>query len=248
MNPPTPSSTVAFSSSLCPPSSPLQPRPIHQHKPEPQLQRQLQPENWTRLQQEDADMLARFTTYTAAPHFLLTCNSCHVVLPLNRVENHFSNKIHNYSKPDCRRLLAAYTAVYLPTRPLLVRNEQELQNWTPTAQESLLVPTLPIYYAVHCTYNLPDGSRCPKIIMDDGKRQRNMRDHCRKVHHWQCTTKRGGQSQLDRMRRKQGREGEEMPWERGVPCQRLTDTGVGKAPQPALAKEAPQPASATEPP
>jgi hypothetical protein len=84
----------------------------------------------TDIQNLRAVRLGRLIDYVAEPYFFLTCKSCRVALPLSPVPAHSSSqKYHHYSHKDCVDALKAWQALFLSSRPIKLRNEDDLPNW-----------------------------------------------------------------------------------------------------------------------
>jgi hypothetical protein len=57
--------------------------------------------------------------------------ACRIAIPLSRVPAHFSStKYHPYSYKDCVDALEAWQALHLRSRPVRLRNEDDLRNWS----------------------------------------------------------------------------------------------------------------------
>jgi hypothetical protein len=85
----------------------------------------------THLQRLQAARLEQLIDYVAEPYFFLTCKSCRVALPLSRIPAHFSSpKYHPYRYKDCVDAHEARQALYPRSRPVKLRNEDDLRNWS----------------------------------------------------------------------------------------------------------------------
>ncbi|PVH91083.1 hypothetical protein DM02DRAFT_678251 [Periconia macrospinosa] len=166
-----------------------------------------------------ANRLWQLVVYVGEPHYFLICRTCRIALPLSRVASHFSSTGgHAYSRADCARLLAAWEAIFLPSYPIKLCNENDLANWSRPLTPTAPIPQLPVYYGLHCSYQDPaTGQRCPTLYSNEKHIQR----HCRKQHGWQNTRKRGRQRRSVAQKQEHHR-----PWEANVPCQRLTGKGT----------------------
>jgi hypothetical protein len=97
--------------------------------------------------------LEQLIDYVAEPYFFLTCKSCRVVLPLSRVPAYFSSlKYHSYSYKDCVDVLEAWQALHLWSRPVKLRNEDDLRDWSFPVTLPAPIPQLRTLYAFHCRH------------------------------------------------------------------------------------------------
>lgn len=120
----------------------------------------------TDIQSLRAARLEQLISYVAEPYFFLTCKSCRVALPLSRVPAHFSSqKHHHYSYKDCVDALKAWQALYLSSRPIQLRNEDDLRNWSLPVTHPAPIPQLRTLYAFYCRHTNPNtGQRCNVIL------------------------------------------------------------------------------------
>jgi hypothetical protein len=177
----------------------------------------------THLQRRQAARLEQLIDYVAEPYFFLTCKSCRVALPLSRVPAHFSSpKYHPYSYKDCADALKAWQDLHLWKRPVKLRNEDDLRDWSFPVPLLAPIPQLRTLYAFHCRYSDPNtGQRCNMIL----SARIGIRRHYIQVHGRDGTTLTSkGIRPSHNLRHLKDQDD---LWEPNVVCQRLTLTGNG---------------------
>jgi hypothetical protein len=177
----------------------------------------------THLQRIQAARLEQLIDYVAQPYFFLTCKSCRVALPLSRVPAHFSSpKYHPYSYKDCVDALEAWRALYLWSRPVKLRNEDDLRDWSFPVPLLAPIPQLRTLYAFHCRYSDPNtGQRCNIIL----SARIGIRRHYIQVHGRDGSTLTSKGIRPSHNLRHLTAQND--LWEPNVVCQRLTLTGNG---------------------
>lgn len=172
------------------------------------------------LQVARAARLLALVAYVPAPGFFLACKTCQIAVPLSLIPFHFSStKVHTYNRKDCAALLAAWEALYLDSHLIRFRTEADAVAWGQAyiryrPQPPKPLPGLAVHRALQCKFiSQSTGHRCQYIV----KHPIQIRAHCYNTHHWGTEPKQGHEIRLA--------EGETLPWERDVPCQRLRNSG-----------------------
>ena len=179
----------------------------------------------SQLQSLRAEKLEQLIDYVAEPYFFLTCKSCRVALPLSRVPTHFSSTGHHcYNHKDCVDAVEAWKALHLSSRPVKIRNEDDLRNWSSPFVLPAPIPQLRTVYAFHCRYLDPStGQRCHVIQSARKAIQRHY------IHaHGRDGTTLGSKGAKCGRRARHLKTPEDL-WEPNVVCQRLTLTGNGSS-------------------
>jgi hypothetical protein len=117
-----------------------------------------------------------------------------------------------------------WQAIHLRRRPVKIRNEDDLRNWSFAVTPPASIPQLRTLYAFHCRYSDANtGRRCNVIL----SARKGIRRHYIQVHGREGTTLiskgiRAGHT-LRHLK------AQDHLWEPNVVCQRLTLTGNGSS-------------------
>ncbi|KAH8723332.1 hypothetical protein GQ44DRAFT_728818 [Phaeosphaeriaceae sp. PMI808] len=170
------------------------------------------------LQETQAARFAQLAIYVGKPYCFFVCRKCGTALPLSRVPQHYSDsKNHNYERKDCVDLLQAWTSLYMPTHPIKLATETDLENWAHPLEPAAPIPHVRIKLGLHCSFpkTCQNHQRCPAIF----RNAKRMKQHCVDEHGWK--------DESSKSRRGRPQKHAPPPWEDNVPCQQLVWTGRG---------------------